>query len=146
MPACRRYDPEWIDTPSISAYYLLVPDPQADEPTAEPRWPADWLRGVLELCVLSVVAQEPTYGYAIAQRLAQAGLGVVKGGTLYPLLARLETDGLITAHWQAGDGGPGRKMFALTDVGVGELERRALLWEQFVGHTATLIPTTVESR
>jgi len=146
VPACRRYDPEWIDTPSISAYYLLVIDSQIEQPTAEPRWPAEWLRGVLELCVLSVVAEEPTYGYAIAQRLAQAGLGTVKGGTLYPLLARLETDQLISAHWQAGDGGPGRKVFALTGPGVAELRRRALLWEQFLGHTQTLIPTTVESR
>ncbi|MFC7481033.1 PadR family transcriptional regulator [Luedemannella flava] len=79
---------------------------------SESRWPSEWLRGVLELCVLGVLADGPTYGYAIAQRLEEAGLGVVKGGTLYLLLARLEADGFVESSWQAGDGGPGRKYFS----------------------------------
>jgi PadR family transcriptional regulator PadR len=48
------------------------------------------LRGVLELCVLGALRGGPSYGYALAQSLEQAGLGTVKGGTLYPLLGRLE--------------------------------------------------------
>ncbi len=55
------------------------------------------MRGVLSLCVLRVVADGPTYGYAIAARLADAGLGTVKGGTLYPLLTRLQTEGLVSS-------------------------------------------------
>ena len=51
----------------------------------EERWPAEWLRGVLELCVLAVVAEGETYGYAVISRLREAGLGTVKGGTLYPV-------------------------------------------------------------
>ena len=53
-------------------------------------WPSEWLRGVLEVCVLRVLADGATYGYAIASRLTDGGLGGVKGGTLYPLLSRLE--------------------------------------------------------
>jgi PadR family transcriptional regulator len=105
-----------------------------------PAWPGDWLRGVLELCVLGVLAEGPTYGYAIAQRLAGAGLGVVKGGTLYPLLARLEGDGLVEATWRAGDGGPGRKFFELTAPGGIELARRNELWAEFVARTRGLLP------
>ena len=57
----------------------------------EQQWPGEWMRGVLSLCVLRVVADGPTYGYAIAARLADVGLGPVKGGTLYPILTRLES-------------------------------------------------------
>jgi len=107
---------------------------------AEPTWPGDWLRGVLELCVLGVLADGPTYGYAIAQRLAGAGLGVVKGGTLYPLLSRLEGEDLVKATWRAGDGGPGRKFFELTSAGRTELIRRQVLWSEFVTRTRLLLP------
>jgi PadR family transcriptional regulator PadR len=48
-------------------------------------WPAEWLRGALTAAVLSIVSEEETYGYLVAQRLSEGGLGVVKGGTLYPL-------------------------------------------------------------
>lgn len=112
----------------------------------EIRWPGDWLRGVLGLCVLSVLADEPTYGYAIAQRLEEAGLGTVKGGTLYPLLTRLESEGLVEATWHAGDGGPGRKYFALTPLGRTELAQRARLWGQFVEGTARLVPRSQEAQ
>ena len=107
---------------------------------AEPAWPGDWLRGVLELCVLGVLADGPTYGYAIAQRLAGAGLGVVRGGTLYPLLSRLEGDDLVEATWRAGDAGPGRKFFELTLAGRTELVRRQILWSEFVTRTRLLLP------
>ncbi len=83
-----------------------------------------WLRGVLEFCVLAAVSDLPRHGYAIAQALADKGFGVIKGGTLYPLLARLEADGLVASTWQAGDGGPGRKVFAITGDGRLELARR----------------------
>lgn len=81
------------------------------------RWPAEWLRGVLSVSVLAIIAEGDTYGYAIAQRLDEAGLGRIKGGTLYPLLGRHEENGLIASRWQQGDGGPGRKVFSLTAGG-----------------------------
>lgn len=113
---------------------------------ADPRWPGEWLRGVLELCVLGVLAEQPTYGYAIGQRLSGAGLGAVKGGTLYPLLARLEAEGLVQSSWHAGDGGPGRKYFTLTPAGHRELSARAQLWERFIEGTWRLVPRPQEVR
>jgi PadR family transcriptional regulator, regulatory protein PadR len=94
-------------------------------------WPSEWLRGVLEVCVLRVLADGETYGYAIASRLADGGLGVVKGGTLYPLLNRLENAELVTVQWRAGDGGPGRKYYLLTDEGHQELQGTAEQWSRF---------------
>lgn len=106
-----------------------------------PSPPSEWLRGVLELCVLHSLAAGPTYGYAIAAGLAEAGLGDIKGGTLYPLLGRLEKNELVTVEWRAGDGGPGRKYFALTEAGRAALDQGTTQWQAFVttvsAHLAT---------
>jgi PadR family transcriptional regulator PadR len=83
----------------------------------EESWPSEWLRGVLEVCVLRILLDGPSYGYAITQSLATAGLGAVKGGTLYPLLGRLEASGWVAVDWRPGEGGPGRKFYALTPDG-----------------------------
>jgi len=120
-----------VDALTRLAYCLVV---SSDQP-----WPSEWLRGVLEVCVLRVLADGQTYGYAIASRLADGGLGVVKGGTLYPLLNRLETAGLVTAQWQAGDGGPGRKYYLLTDEGRQELQDTATQWSRFTEVTGAMI-------
>lgn len=98
---------------------------------SETTQPSEWLRGMLELCVLRVMADGPTYGYAIAAELAEAGFGDIKGGTLYPLLARLEKTGLVTVEWRTGGGGPGRKYFTLTSAGRTELERGLAQWQVF---------------
>lgn len=93
--------------------------------------PSEWLRGVLELCVLRVMAEGPTYGYAIAAELAAAGFGDIKGGTLYPLLARLEKNALVSVEWRPGEGGPGRKYFTLTAAGRDQLDAGLAQWQVF---------------
>lgn len=93
--------------------------------------PSDWLRGFLGMCVLKVLDAGPTYGYAIIAALADAGLGDIKGGTLYPLLTRFENKGLVSIEWRAGEGGPGRKYFSLTDAGRAELAVLSKQWEHF---------------
>lgn len=107
----------------------------------EVTWPGEWMRGVLSLCVLAVVAEHETYGYAIAQRLQAAGLGVVKGGTLYPVLARLEQDGLVASSWREGDGGPGRKFFTITPAGRLAVRERSDSWLTFTERATGLLPT-----
>lgn len=107
----------------------------------EERWPGEWLRGVLSLCVLAVVAEGETYGYAVAQRLQEAGLGTIKGGTLYPVLARLEEDGCVTAHWSAGEAGPGRKYFTVTPAGRALLDGRIADWRTFTERASALLPS-----
>lgn len=103
------------------------------------RWPPELMRAVLPLAVLRVVGDEETYGYVIARRLEAAGLGRVKGGTLYPVLARLEADGLVRSQWREGDGGPGRKYFAITAGGRTALDRRATRWRAFCRLTTDLL-------
>lgn len=112
--------------------------------STEPLWPSEWLRGVLGVCVLRVLGDGPTYGYAIASRLAEGGLGEIKGGTLYPLLARLESASHVVAEWRAGEGGPGRKYYELTAAGRAELTRTAGQWSRFTAVTGRLIGDLAE--
>ena len=106
---------------------------------AEQTWPGDWLRGPLQLAVMRVLLDGPTYGYAIATRLEQAGFGTVKGGTLYPLLGRLETAGLVETRWEQGEGGPGRKYFDLTPEGRVEFAETSAQWHAFARLTTTFL-------
>lgn len=109
---------------------------------SEQSWPSEWLRGVLTLAAMRVLAGGPTYGYAIITSLAEQGFGKLKGGTLYPLLGRLEQAGYVTVDWRAGDGGPGRKYFALTPSGEQELESGSQRWATFASHTTAFITGT----
>jgi PadR family transcriptional regulator PadR len=77
------------------------------------------------------MAEGPTYGYAIATELAAAGFGDIKGGTLYPLLARLEKNALVSVEWRPGEGGPGRKYFTLTAAGRDQLDAGLAQWQVF---------------
>ncbi len=107
--------------------------------------PAEWLRGFLSLAVLRVMADGPSYGYAINTQLSEAGVGEIKGGTLYPLLARLEAAALVTSSWQAGDGGPGRKFFELTELGRDELDHRSRAWASFARLTTDFLSRPIPS-
>ena len=94
---------------------------------------AQWLRGVLDLCVLGALAGGESYGYQIAQRLERGGLGPIAGGTLYPTLLRLEKAGLVRAGWRGGEGGPARKYYRLSDAGTETLTEASREWTGFVG-------------
>jgi PadR family transcriptional regulator PadR len=90
-----------------------------------------WLRGVLELCLLSLLTDGEAYGYELAARLSESGVGTVAGGSLYPALLRLEKSGHLAAEWRAGDGGPGRKYYRITDAGRQALTADATSWRRF---------------
>jgi PadR family transcriptional regulator len=69
------------------------------------------LRGVLDLCLLAVMEEGPAYGYEMTKRLRARGLSIVGEGSIYPLLGRLERDGLVETYRAASDGGPPRKYY-----------------------------------
>lgn len=92
-------------------------------------------KGVLEMLVLEMVCQGPTYGYELLTRLKErsGGLFSLKEGTLYPILYRLEDDGMITAAWSAQEGRTApKKMYSATERGRQEKEKRRDIWRNFV--------------
>jgi len=86
-------------------------------------------KGVLELCVLELLAKEDGYAYEIASRLADAiGMGE---GTVYPLMRRLHTEGLVETYLVESSTGPSRKYYRITRTGRAELVRERSAWHSF---------------
>ena len=104
----------------------------------ETPWPTEWLRGVLEVCVLAVIDRGPTYGYAISAELAAAALGDLKGGTLYPLLTRQKNAGLLEYRWEESPSGPPRKYYRLTEQGQDFLRQLDESWNDLVRAVAAI--------
>jgi len=73
-------------------------------------------KGFLAFCVLRVCSREPKYTSDIIEQLRAAELVVVEG-TIYPLLSRLQKDGLLTHEWQESEQGPPRKYYRTTEYG-----------------------------
>jgi len=88
---------------------------------------SQYKKGVLELCVLSLLHGRDCYGYEIAEYLS--GHIQIADGTVYPLLRKLKADGLLTTYLQEESGGPPRKYYALTELGrdIYKLDRAAYL-------------------
>jgi len=87
------------------------------------------LRGVLDLCLLAVVDEEPAYGYEMTKRLRARGLSTVGEGSIYPLLGRLEHEGLVDTYRAASDGGPPRKYYRTSREGQRELAAGVSQWQ-----------------
>ncbi|KUG51856.1 hypothetical protein AVL62_07900 [Serinicoccus chungangensis] len=94
------------------------------------RWPAAWVRAALDLAVLGSLADGPRHGYAIAQVLQARGFGRLRGGSLYPVLARLEDAGHVAAAWVDAGSGPARKDYRLTSAGRTRLDEGRTSWAQ----------------
>ncbi|RMD20540.1 MULTISPECIES: PadR family transcriptional regulator [Corynebacterium] len=84
-------------------------------------FPQPWIRAFMSAAVLRCLADGPAHGYAIAQSLESLGFGRPKGGSLYPVLGKLENADLIEAHWAPSESGPGRKTYSITTKGKAEL-------------------------
>jgi PadR family transcriptional regulator, regulatory protein PadR len=87
------------------------------------------LRGVLDLCLLAVMSEGPAYGYEMTKRLKARGLSMVGEGSIYPLLGRLEHDGLVETRRAASNGGPPRKYYSLSPEGERVLEDGVKEWQ-----------------
>jgi PadR family transcriptional regulator PadR len=97
------------------------------------------LKGILDGCVLSVIEKEPIYGYELSKKLQAAGLNDVSEGTIYPVLLRLQKNGLIRGEMQPSLSGPNRKYYFLTEAGHEALTEISLEWEQVVLPVSVLL-------
>lgn len=87
-------------------------------------------KGVLELCVLSMLFKKDCYGYELVNEISKNIL--ISEGTIYPLLKRLKDEGYFTTYLEESQEGPPRKYYKLTDMGARtkvELEKE---WHSFV--------------
>ncbi len=73
-------------------------------------------KGILELCILSIIKRGDAYASDIIEELKKAEMMVVEG-TLYPLLTRLKNGGILNYRWEESSSGPPRKYYSLTPEG-----------------------------
>jgi PadR family transcriptional regulator PadR len=94
-------------------------------------------KGVLEMCVLALLSREDGYAYDIAARLSDLiGMGE---GTIYPLMRRLQSDGLVTTYLEESGSGPPRKYYQLTRAGRTTLAAQMAEWGAFTGAVAKVL-------
>ncbi|MYV95578.1 PadR family transcriptional regulator [Streptomyces sp. SID1034] len=89
----------------------------------------EMLKGTLEGCVLEIIGNEETYGYAITRRLNELGFTDVVEGTVYTILLRLERNKFVHVTKRPSGVGPPRKFYALNDAGRDELATFWAKWQ-----------------
>jgi len=94
-------------------------------------------KGALDLCVLALLSRGDSYAYEIASRLAEAiGMGE---GTIYPLMRRMQGDGLVETYLVESSAGPSRKYYRLTDAGRRSLSAQKDAWRTFAGAVESIL-------
>ena len=94
-------------------------------------------KGVLEYCILCILAKREAYASAIIEELKAANMIVVEG-TLYPLLIRQKNQGLLNYRWEESTQGPPRKYYCLTDKGRALLSEMDNAWKDMVDAISAL--------
>jgi PadR family transcriptional regulator PadR len=96
-------------------------------------WQIQLRKGLLDIVVLNLLRRGPSHGYEMVQTMKRIEGLQIREGNIYPVLARLETDGLVTNYSHPSTDGPPRKYFKLTDAGLKTLEDMNRHWDRIVG-------------
>ena len=101
----------------------------------------DFPKGDLPILILTVLADVPRHGYAIAREIERLSAEALKmrEGSLYPALRVLEQDGFIKGDWLIPGSGPAKKVYAITETGQAELAKRTAEWRQYARIMNTLL-------
>lgn len=97
------------------------------------------MRGVLDMCVLSMVSRQPDHVYGLVSRMADRGLDRVSFGSLYPLVTRLRQQGLLDDTSIPSPVGPPRTVLSLTSRGEAALARWSTQWRSMNAAVARLL-------
>lgn len=97
------------------------------------------LKGVLDVAVLAVVADEDGYGYDVVRRLRAAGLTEVGDASVYGTLRRLYSQGALTSYVVPSDEGPHRKYYGINAQGRAMLDAQRKDWREFAGTMTRLL-------
>lgn len=103
------------------------------------------LKGVLDHCLLALIAERPRYGFELIKQLDEAGLLAVGEGSIYPLLSRMQNDGLIEAFMvTAEETGRKRKYYRILGKGEKELQELNRGWADFDSRVNTILGVNFE--
>ncbi len=104
---------------------------------------SQYKKGVLELCVLSLLYQRDRYGYDVSEYLAKHI--EIADGTVYPILRKLKSDGFVTTYLSEESGGPPRKYYSLTKTGKEEFINQKAEWLEFAKSIGNLLEGEIKS-
>jgi PadR family transcriptional regulator, regulatory protein PadR len=90
---------------------------------------AQFLKGVVSMLLLQLLAAQEDYGYSLVVRLQSSGFEDLSEGTVYPALTRLETLGWLSSRLVKSDAGPARKYYRPTAAGTAELAAELETWK-----------------
>lgn len=91
------------------------------------------LKGVLDMCLLALIAEEPSYGYEMVRKLESRGLDLMSDGSIYPLLSRMQNQRLVEGYYEDSSSGPVRKYYRIRREG----EERLAIWREDWARLAT---------
>ncbi|MFC6182128.1 PadR family transcriptional regulator [Lactiplantibacillus daowaiensis] len=97
------------------------------------------IKGILEGCVLALIADRDMYGYELIQALHRNGFESIVGGTIYPLLVKLEKNGDLSSQVRPSLDGPDRKYYTLTAQGQQTLHTFNQDWHDLNQHVETIL-------
>src|SRR5579862_5355069 len=103
------------------------------------KWEVQLRKGCLELAILASLWPGKLYGLEILRRLEDDSDLIVSEGTVYPLLSRLKTLGLVRSEWVESDAGHPRKYYALTAAGKQRLLDMSATWAKFSSSMSKLL-------
>ncbi|RMB61187.1 PadR family transcriptional regulator [Tessaracoccus antarcticus] len=103
------------------------------------------LKGVLRMLVLKVLSDEETYGYELVTRLTRRGLAGISTGTVYPVLNRLEREGLLGSRLVASTAGPARKYYGVTASGGAALAEAISGWDDLAAAVSSVLGSSPPS-
>lgn len=113
--------------------------------TPTPRDP-QMLKGILPVLVIALLTEHESYGYELVTRLQDAGLDDIATGTVYPVLTRLEREGLISSRLVASPSGPARKYYVPTPAGAEHLDQAAAGWRALTRTVETVLGRAAAER
>lgn len=87
------------------------------------------LKGIIDGCLLAIIKEKEVYGYEMAEKLESYGFHSFSEGTIYPLLMRMQREGLVTSTLKKSTAGPRRKYYSLTPKGELELKNFIERWQ-----------------
>ena len=96
-------------------------------------WQTQLRKGLLELAVLNLLRDTQRHGYEMVQVLKKLQGLKIREGNIYPILARLQTDGVIKSKVKPSQDGPPRKYFELTAAGKNDLNQMNTHWNDVIG-------------
>jgi PadR family transcriptional regulator, regulatory protein PadR len=106
-------------------------DTDPSHPESADKWEVQLRKGCIELAILAALWEEKLYGLEILRRLEIDSDLIVSEGTIYPLLSRLKTLGLVRSEWVESDAGHPRKYYALTPAGKQRARQIGAIWARF---------------